>query len=315
MTKKQPVLNYSRYFNDAQGGGHFKFPPEGEGRYNVRMVIFWSWSTTLEICSLKYPIRLRYSEKSSKAYYSSHTTAGKVTICLVWFSVVLLLIFSGVIYRVSASHLQHVIDTPIKLPIPLSAFPERINNWTGSELSIPNTTKDYMKKYFADDFLARRYVNSITRAWADIYILYCSSRPADMLGHRPRVCYPGNGWIHDNTEISHFTSRTGRQIPCLIHRFHKPTLTYEQIVVLNFYVLNGQITTKESDFSGPFSRRPNLAHNPGRYVAQIQISSHLENSARIAAKDMADVILAFFPDENGQVTAAKYNSTIGSIAK
>jgi len=75
---------------------------------------------------------------------------------------------------------------------------------------------------------------------------------------------------------------------------------------LNFYILNGQITTDENDFSGPFGRRPNIAGDPARYVAQVQISSVLENSIRTAAKDMTDLILDFFPDENGEVRTAGY---------
>lgn len=79
----------------------------------------------------------------------------------------------------------------------------------------------------------------------------------------------------------------------------------DQKVVLNFYILNGQLTADESDFSSPFGRRPNISGDPARYVAQIQISSVLENSIREAAKDMTDVILDFLPDKNGKVRIQK----------
>jgi len=77
----------------------------------------------------------------------------------------------------------------------------------------------------------------------------------------------------------------------------------DQKVVLNFYILNGQFTTEENDFSGFLGRRPNIAGDPARYVAQVQISSVLENSVRTAAKDMTDLILDFLPDRNGIVKA------------
>ena len=77
----------------------------------------------------------------------------------------------------------------------------------------------------------------------------------------------------------------------------------DQIVVLNFYILNGQFTTEENDFSGLLGRRPNIAGDPARYVAQVQISSVLENSIRAAAKDMTDLILNFLPDKNSTVKA------------
>jgi hypothetical protein len=108
-------------------------------------------------------------------------------------------------------------------------------------------------------------------------------------------------------------SRTGRKISCLIHRFHKPGPGHDQIVVLNFYILNGQITVDESDFSGPFNRKLNIGRDKTRYVSQIQISSVLENSIRTAAKDMTDLILAFFPDQSGQVRAEYKNATEAKI--
>jgi len=243
--------------------------------------------------------------KSDEAFGPLCEKKGIITGCLVCTLAVLALLLSGIVYRVLASQLKLVVDTPITLPVPLDAFPVQIGNWSGRDLPIPNTTKEYMERNFADDFLSRRYINTATKAWADVYIVYCSSRPGGILGHRPRVCYPGYGWIHDSTEPSQFTSQDGRQILCLIHRFHKPAPMYDQTVVLNFYILNGQITTNENDFSGPLGRRPNIAGDPARYVAQVQISSVLENSIRTAAKDMTDLILDFFPDKNGKVRVAE----------
>jgi len=68
-------------------------------------------------------------------------------------------------------------------------------------------------------------------------------------------------------------------------------------------------------FSGVGWRTPNIEGNPARYVAQVQISSIIENSIRTAAKDMTDLILEFFPDENGRVGAAEYINTAGDTLK
>ena len=243
------------------------------------------------------------------------TGLDKAPILLVWVFSIILLIISGVGYRVLAARLRLAVGTSINLPISLDAFPSQIGDWTGKDLTIPVTTKEYMEKHFADDFLSRRYINTATKAWADVYVVYCSSQPGGILGHRPRVCYPAHGWIHDSTEPSQFISRLGRQIPCLIHRFRKPAPTYDQTVVLNFYILNGQITTDEKNFSGPLGRRPNIAGDPARYVAQVQISSVLENSIRTAANDFTDQILEFLPDDNGNVRANEFRKTVYSILK
>ena len=236
-------------------------------------------------------------------YCARLTRLGKISTPLVWVLSVILVILSGIAYRALASRLKLAVGTPINLPVLLSAFPTKVGNWVGEDLPIPTTTKEYMEKNFADDFLTRRYINAATGAWTDVYVVYCSSRPGGILGHRPRVCYTGHGWIHDGTEPSQFISRAGQQVPCLIHRFHKPAPMNDHKVVLNFYILNGQITTDENDFSSPFGRRPNIAGDPARYVAQIQISSVLENSIRTIAKDITDLVLDYLPDQNGTVKA------------
>jgi len=216
----------------------------------------------------------------------------------------LLLVITGAAYRPLASRLEGDLIGQINLPIPLREIPLRVDGWVGEDLAIASTTDAYMRRNFADDYVSRRYVNAAQGLWADLYVVYCASLPAGILGHKPAVCYPNNGWVHDGTETSQVTSRTGHTVDCLVHRFHKPAPSFQEIVVLNFYVLNGQITVSEDEFSGPLSRRPNIAGDPARYVAQVQVSSVLEHSARVAAAEMADLILTFLPDRNGQVRAA-----------
>jgi len=233
------------------------------------------------------------------------TAAGGTQVWFVWLFAVLLMVSAGIAYRVPARRLKLLGAEPIALPVPLSSFPMEIGGWVGSELGIRATTQEYMRERFADDFFSRRYVNAAAGAWADVYVVYCSSRPAGILGHRPNVCYPAFGWQHESTETSRLVSRGGREIDCLIHRFYKPPPEYGRTVVLSFYVLNGRTTAKESDFSGPFGRRPNIARDPSRYVAQVQISSAHDKSVEIAAEQMADLILDLLPDENGRAKAAE----------
>ena len=73
--------------------------------------------------------------------------------------------------------------------------------------------------------------------------------------------------------------------------------------MLSFYVLNGQITLSEDKFSGPWGRRPNLAGDWARYVAQVQISSMFEASARTAAAALVDTVLTFLLDQKGPLGA------------
>ncbi|MHC4534741.1 MAG: exosortase-associated EpsI family protein [Planctomycetota bacterium] len=237
----------------------------------------------------------------------TNKSKGRTPLWFVWIVAIVLLVSAGLTYRILASGLERVVSRTIKLPVPMSAFPLQIGDWSGIDLPIPNTTKEYMEKNFADDYFSRQYVNSVTRARVNVYVVYCSSRPGGIVGHQPLVCYPGYGWIHDSTETGQFISQAGQKIPYLIHHFHKPAMT-NKAVVLNFYVLNGKLTADEKDFSGLLGRRINIAGDLAKYVAQVQISSTLENSVRIMAKDVVDLILEYLPDQNGNVRAVDDNN-------
>ncbi len=254
-----------------------------------------------------YIIRSNYKLLRQRSFSLAYKASGRIPLWSIWILAVVLLVSAGITYRILASGLERVVSRTIKLPVPLSAFPLQIGNWSGKDLSIPSTTDEYIKKNFADDYFSRRYINSVTGAWANVYVVYCSSRPGGILGHRPKVCYPVNGWTHDGTELLQFTSRGGRQVPCLMHRFHKPPMN-NQTVVLNFYVLNGKLTADEKDFSGLFGQRLNLAGDLAQYVAQVQISSELANSVRMMANDVVDLILNYLPDQNGKVRAVDDNN-------
>ena len=203
------------------------------------------------------------------------------------------------------------VKTPIELPVPLSKFPDQIRDWVGKDVPIPPNIQRVAGN---DDFLNRLYINESTNQWANIYIAY-SARPRTMVGHRPQVCYVGGGWIHDSTEASEIVSTFGRGTPCLVHFFHMPAPSHEERVVLNFYIANGQLSNDESVFSGVGWRTPNIAGNTARYVAQVQISSVVENSVRTAARDFTELILDYLPDENGKVRVAEERDTREGIVR
>ncbi|MHC5060200.1 MAG: exosortase-associated EpsI family protein [Planctomycetota bacterium] len=211
-----------------------------------------------------------------------------------WILAVVLLVVIGVVYRIVAIKMNAIVTTPIKLDVPLSEFPVRISRWVGQDVPISEAILDAAAN---DDFLSRLYVNESTNQWANVYIAY-TARPRTMLGHRPQVCYRANGWTSRNVEHIQVISNSGRKIKCLLHKFYKAVSESEEIVVLNYYVVNGRITDDESVFSGLGWRTPNIDGNPARYVAQVQISSVLENSVRAVAKDITDSIQDFFDTDN-----------------
>ena len=226
----------------------------------------------------------------------------------VWILAFILILACGATYRVIASRLKLITRETVSLPIPLSKIPPQIEPWQGEDVPIPINIQRVAGN---DDFINRLYINKASNEWVNVYIAY-TARPRTMLGHRPQVCYPASGWVHDSTNEAKGMSKSGIKIPYLIHNFHRPAPNHNQMVVLNFYIVNGQLTTDESVFTGLSWRTPNIAGDPARYVAQIQISSVLESSVLTAANDMTDLFLNYLPGPNGQVDAAKYMEQITS---
>lgn len=231
------------------------------------------------------------------------------TFCRNWSLGVVTILFIELFFYLTGSGLRALSLEVTRLPVPLSLFPERIGDWSSEEIAIPEFVQQASGN---DDFVYRLFRHEFTGQWVTLYLAY-SARPRTMLGHRPEICYVADGWVHENSIKWDFFSSTSRSIKCSVHRFYNQTLEYSESVVLNFYILNGQISRDESKFSSIRWRGPNLSRDPSYYVAQVQIRSEFENSVQSAARDMTDVILDFFPDENGEVKAREYIQTAGAM--
>jgi hypothetical protein len=251
-----------------------------------------------------YPIG--YKHRVVELPFSARKETGRIH----WLLAVLLLVSTGIAYRVVRYRLNRILGD-FSLPVSLDVYPRRIGRWVGEDVPIPVNIQEVAGN---DAFINRLYKNKSTKEWVNVYISY-TSQPQTMLGHRPRVCYVAGGWIHDGTELSQMTTRSDRELLFLIHRFHKSAPKHEETVVLNFYIVNGRLTCDHKVFAGLGWRTPNIDGDPARYVAQVQISSAFENSVRMAAKDMAELILEFLPDENGEVTAVRYVKSSGDVQK
>jgi EpsI family protein len=216
-----------------------------------------------------------------------------------------IMLVCGLAYRSLYLKLDKYLSQPVKLPVPLSAFPFQLGNWNGQDVPISETIQEVAGN---DDFISRVYRNSDKQQGVSLYVAY-SARPRYMQGHRPTACYPAAGWNHEATDEQTMVTKQGQTITCMVHRFHR-IVPYDQTVyVLNFYLVNGTITLNEKMFSDMASRNPNIQGDPARYVAQVQITSQLEDAVLLAGREMIDEILRYFPDANGKVAAADAEKT------
>ena len=208
------------------------------------------------------------------------------------FAAILILLGSRSLYHFFEVCLQTQSSHYISPRILLDQFPYTIGSWEGVDVSISETV---LKVAANDDYLSRLYVDSVRRLQATVYVAY-TTEPRRMLGHRPRICYVGSGWVHDSTKELAFELSDGLKIPCLVHRFHKGGLDYQDIVVLNYYIVNGSVTSDHKKFSGLRWRRPRVSRGSIDYVAQVQISSVSEAALESLAREFTQDILRHFPE-------------------
>lgn len=155
----------------------------------------------------------------------------------------------------------------ITLEQPLSSMPLQIGDWDGIEVPIDERI---LKIAGVDDHVSRRYIHSRTGRFVDFYLAY-TNRPANMLGHRPAICYPSQGWTAQEPQLETDTLADGSSFSYLIRHFTRDEPFYKGLVVLNYYILQGRHTTDWTDFWNPKWRGANRAHDPSFYVAQVQI--------------------------------------------
>jgi len=127
---------------------------------------------------------------------------------------------------------------------------------------------------------------------ASLYVAY-TCEPRRMLGHRPELCYAGSGWQREETNKGKLALSDGRTVEVLVHRFSKQGLAEQQIFVLNYYVVNGEITADHTSFSALKWRR--LPSGCADYVAQVQISSDSVDGAYALAEAVSEQILFHLP--------------------
>ena len=196
---------------------------------------------------------------------------------------------TGTFYHLWAEKYDLLTATPLMPPVPLENFPMELGQWQGSDVPISDTV---LKVAGVDDHISRSYTNQQMRTAATCI----SATPPNRDGcwATPADFYVGSGWTRLLTPAAYHILRSRSEV--LIHRFYWPGQEHREVFVLNYYVLNGRLTTDEGQFSGLSWRRPRQ-DGGGRlqYVAQIQISSASEQAILALAKEVADPMMTYMP--------------------
>lgn len=196
----------------------------------------------------------------------AHARTGRWGIVIFWCVILLAVGFS---LRILGPDRESSGEPRVRLERPLSELPLVFGSWEGVDVPVDPQILQVAKN---DDYVSRRYYNRSTGKFVDFYLAY-TARPANMLGHRPSVCYPAQGWQSAEPKEVELTLTNGKRMACLVHQFSRDLPTPENLVVLNYYILQGQPTADWTDFWGPKWRRPNVAKDPNFYVAQVQVAT------------------------------------------
>jgi hypothetical protein len=217
----------------------------------------------------------------------------KVKWTVIAIAAVVILLGSKCLYHLFELRLKIRRLEGVMLNTPLRQFPYEILTWQGADVPISETV---LKVAANDDYLSRLYVDQSRQLDAMMYIAY-TTEPKLMLGHRPRRCYVNSGWGHEWTRDEMLELEDGTAIPCLIHKFQRTGLQFQTVFVLNYYVINGVVSSDHNDFDRLEFRHPRGMSRHVNYVAQIQISSSSELAIRTAARECSHIILRYFPED------------------
>jgi EpsI family protein len=89
----------------------------------------------------------------------------------------------------------------------------------------------------------------------------------DLMPHRPEVCYTGNGWTLVGKQVFDLPLTEGEELPCNVMRFRRSGVTSHRIVVLDYYLVDGEYCADVSLLRSKVWRGSGTVD----YVAQVQI--------------------------------------------
>jgi len=208
--------------------------------------------------------------------YRNHRTRYWIAVGLAFF----LLVGSGAGYQLLAARYARASNS---IPIPpgtLTQLPLHIGNWEGTEVPMDERV---IQATDTDDHVNRRYTRGRMQDAVALWVAY-GVRFRDLMPHRPEVCYTGSGWTLDDTKSLELKTPEGFLVPCRLLRFHRGNLKNERIIVLNYYLVDGEYSKDVSAV-----RKRVWRFNSGlQYVTQVQISCSETPWQRAAEKLVCD---------------------------
>jgi len=181
-----------------------------------------------------------------------------------------LILILGLGYRVLAARLAAPGDaTPISSAI-LEQFPMQVGDWTGREVPLDEAI---VRATDTDAHINRSYSRNNGLEFVSLYIA-TGVKARDLMPHRPEVCYTGAGWTLTDKRSMELPLSDGTELPCNVMQFSRGTLTKKKVVVLDYYIVDGEYSSDVSLLRSKAWRGSGTV----RYVAQVQITTAISPS-------------------------------------
>ena len=214
-----------------------------------------------------------------------------------------LLFVFGLTYRLVAARVDSpVYSTPIS-PDTLARFPLRIGAWIGEEVPMDEAV---IRATGTDAHLNRRYTRQGGLEAVTFYIA-SGVKARDLMPHRPEVCYTGAGWTFAERQAVALPLSNSRTLPCNIMQFSRGALNTQKVVVLDYYLVDGQYCADVSLLRWKAWRGSGTV----RYVAQIEVVAPVTQGLNA---EVAVNLVREFATESALLTASLFDDSETSQA-
>ena len=228
------------------------------------------------------------------------SNAGRKPMIAAAVAVGLVLLAYGLSYRVLAAHLAAPGNSVPFDQAAVQRLPMQIGDWTGAEAPL---NEDVVRATDTDAHLSRRYSRN-GLGGVSLYIA-CGVRARDLLSHRPEVCYTGAGWTVMSRAALDLSLADGVQLPCSVFQFSRGALSTEKVIVLYYYIVDGQYCGDVSLLRS----KAWLGSGTVRYVAQVQVVSPV--TVAVASDPPDKLVCAFAVESAPWITRLFEESTEG----
>jgi EpsI family protein len=214
----------------------------------------------------------------------AHARGDYTAVLRVTLTTSLVMLLCGLTYRVLAARLAiSGNERPPLAAATLAQFPRTFGVWTGTDVPLDN---NIVRATGTDAHLYRRYER---REDLDSILLYvaCGVKARDLMPHRPEVCYIGAGWTLAERQTLDLARPDGGRLPCNVLQFSLGVLRPQRVVVLDYYLVDGQYCPDLSLLRSKIWRGSGAIG----YVAQVQVTTSITTS--VAADAAVQIVCDF----------------------